>query len=394
MDWQDVRKPVNSSGTGKTAKKHTTNGSKKKKKKYTKLKRLTIVLLVVVMLGAIAVVCGTIAYDYVIKNHLAASAQQEIVIDEGKGVEFVVERGANTTQIASKLKEQNLIQNDTIFKLLSKINGYDGTYRSGTHIVSSELSYDEMMRVLSSNPLTRKVMIPEGKTFTQIVDILYNSKIIKDKAKFIQSANTEEFDYDFLKGLPDRQYRLEGYLFPDTYEYDYNVSDREILAKMLDNFDKKFKTQYRELIPNLPVEMDIDKVIVLASIIEREAKDPDDRHIIAGVLYNRLSNKDASLKKLQVDASIQYILLKNTGSYKERVLYEDLEIDDPYNTYLYEGLPPGPICCPGEASIKAAVNPDETSYLYYVAKGDGTGGHAFAKTFKEHQANINKYSQK
>lgn len=121
------------------------------------------------------------------------------MIDESEGVEFVIERGATTSQIAKKLAEQGLIKNETVFKLLSKINGFDGTYRSGTHIVNDKLTYDEMMRVLSSNPVTRKVMIPEGKTFTQIVDILYNNKIIKDKESFIKCANTDEFDYDFLK---------------------------------------------------------------------------------------------------------------------------------------------------------------------------------------------------
>ena len=193
-------------------------------------------------------------------------------------------------------------------------------------------------------------MIPEGKTFLQIVDILYEKKIIKDK-KIHKVANTDKFDYDFLENLPEREYRLEGYLFPDTYEYDYNASEREIIIKMLDNFDKKFKQTYRDMIEYLPVEMDLDKVVIMASLIEREAKDPDERHLIAGVMYNRLKNKDKTLRKLQVDATIQYIMLKNTGTYKDRVLYEDLEIDDPYNTYIYEGLPPGPICCPGEAAI-------------------------------------------
>ncbi len=393
MDWQDIRSEDKTTST-KTVKKNVKSANAPKGKKHKKLKRFMIFLFVIVLLIAVAVIFGTVSYEYVMKNYLDASTQPEIVIDESEGLEFVIEKGATTSNIAKKLMDNGLIENETVFKLLSKINGYDGTYKSGTHIVKKDLTYDEMMRVLSSNAVTRKVMIPEGKTFTQIVDILYNNKIIKDKEAFIKSANTEVFDYDFLKGLPDRQYKLEGYLFPDTYEYDYNASDREILTKMLDNFDNKFKEQYRLMIANLPVEMTMDKVVIMASIIEREAKDPDDRHIIAGVLYNRLKNKDQTLRKLQVDATIQYILLKTTGSYKDRVLYEDLEIDDPYNTYLYEGLPPGPICSPGEASIKAAVNPDSTSYLYYVAKGDGSGSHAFAKTFKEHQANIKKYSQK
>ncbi|MGE5613657.1 MAG: endolytic transglycosylase MltG [Bacillota bacterium] len=370
------------------------NKPRKSKKKKSIWLRFLMWLLLLLVLVSIAVVSGVIAYDYVLKNFVIPENSEPVIVDENEAVEFIVERGANTSQIAKKLMEQGLIENETIFKILSKVNGYDGTYKSGTHLVSKSLTYDEMMRVLSSEPATRTVMIPEGKTFLQIVDILYEKKIIKDKKRFIEVANTEKFDYDFLKNLPEREYRLEGYLFPDTYEYDYNASEREIIIKMLDNFNKKFKKAYRDMIPNLPVEMDMDKVVIMASLIEREAKDPDERHLIAGVLYNRLKSKDATLRKLQVDATIQYIMLKNTGAYKDRVLYEDLEIDDPYNTYIYEGLPPGPICCPGEAAIKAAVNPDDTPYLYYVAKGDSSGEHAFARTFKEHQANRQKYAAK
>ena len=351
-------------------------------------------LLALLLFAAVAVIGFVSAYDYVMKNHTDASKNEPIVVDEAKAVEFVIEKGSNTSKIAAQLFEKGLIENETVFKLLSKINGYDWTYQSGTHIVSSELSYDEMMRVLSSSAATRKVTIPEGKTFRQVVDILYNKQIIKNKDSFIKAANTEEFDYSFLKNIPDREYRLEGYLFPDTYEFDRNVSDREVIIKMLDNFERKFKTDYVEKMKLLDYEMTMDKIITLASIIEREASDPDDRYLIAGVLYNRLSNKDKTLRKLQVDATIQYILLKKTGEYKDRVLYADLEIDDPYNTYLYEGLPPGPICCPGEASIKAALYPENTNYLYYVAKNDGTGSHQFSRTFKEHQAAIKKYGVK
>ncbi|NLV35992.1 MAG: endolytic transglycosylase MltG [Clostridiaceae bacterium] len=375
--------------------KQTSQAPKAKKKSSNKWKkRLAFWLIFILGIVAIVYISSSLSYKYVIDKYNDTSRNDVVVVDEKDGVEFIIKRGAGVSEIAAQLKEQELIKNENIFKLLSKINGYDGTYLSGTHIVNSSLTYDEMMRVLSSDPATRTVTIPEGKTFKQIVDILYDKKIIKDKAKFIRSANAEVFDYDFLIGIPKRDDRLEGYLFPDTYEYDYNASDRDILNKMLSNFNKKFRQEYREMIANLPGEMTLDKVVTMASIIEREARDPDDRYLISGVLYNRLSGKDASLRKLQVDATIQYIMMRNTGSYKDRVLYADLEIEDPYNTYLNEGLPPGPICCPGEASIKAALNPDETPYYYYVAKGDGTGSHAFAKTFKEHQANIKKYSTK
>ena len=371
--------------------KGNTQAPKKVKKKKRKMRSL-FWLLVLLVCAATAVIFATISYDYVMKNHLEESKNEPVVVDENEGIEFIIERGASTTQIAKNLINQGLIKNESIFKLLSKINGYDGTYQSGTHIVSKTLSYNDMMRILASEPATRMVTIPEGKTFLQAVDILYEKKIIKDKKKFIEVANTDKFEYDFLNDLPQRENRLEGYLFPDTYEFDRNVSERQVITKMLDNFDRKFKTEYREMISKLKYEMTLDKVIIVASLIEREAKNPDDRYEISGVLYNRLTSKDKTLRKLQIDATIQYIMFKTTGAYKDRVLYADLEINDPYNTYMYEGLPPGPICCPGESSIKAALNPDDKGYLYYVAKGDGS--HQFSRTFAEHQAAIKKYGTK
>ena len=370
---------------------NTQTPKKLKKKKRTKV---AVWLLILLLFAAITVISAVVSYDYVTKNYLDSSKDEPVVVDEKEGVEFIIERGANTTQIAKNLIDQGLIKNERIFKLLSKINGYDGTYLSGTHIVSKTLSYDEMMRVLSEVPASRKVTIPEGKTFKQVVDILYERKIIKDKEKFIKVANTTAFDYSFLKDLPPRDNKLEGYLFPDTYEFDMNASEEQIITRMLDNFDRKFKDDYKEMISNLENDMTLDKVVILASIIEREARDPNDRYLISGVLYNRLTSKDKTLRRLQVDATIQYIMLKTTGAYKERLLYTDLEIVDPYNTYMYEGLPPGPICCPGEAAIKAALNPDDTDYLFYVAKGDAAGSHEFSETYAEHQAAIKKYGAK
>lgn len=370
----------------------TTNIPKKHKKK--KKMRAALWFLVLLLFASVTIICATISYNYVTKNNHDNSNDEPVVVDAKDGVEFIIERGANTTQIAKNLMDKGLIVNENIFKLLSKINGFDGTYQSGTHIVSKTLSYDDMMRVLSSVPASRQVTIPEGKTFKQVVDILFDKKIIKDKDKFIRVANSEVFDYSFLKDLPPRDNKLEGYLFPDTYEFDMNVSEKEIIIKMLDNFDRKFKADYKEKIGNLKNSMTLDKVVILASIIEREAKDPDDRYLISGVIYNRLASKDKTLRKLQVDATIQYIMLKKEGAYKERILYADIEVDDPYNTYKYEGLPPGPICCPGEAAIKAALDPEDTEYLYYVAKGDVAGSHQFSKTFKEHQAAIKQYGSK
>lgn len=362
-----------------------------KQYKPRKKKKAAFRLFVFLFIIGLTVACAYFSYNYVIKSYIAADNQKEIVIKDGDGIEFRVEKGSNTTKIATELLSQGFIKNETIYKLLSKINGYDGTYQSGTHILSKSLNYDEIMRVLTSKPASRQVTIPEGKSFTQIVDILYADKVIKDKEQFIKTADTGNFDYTFLKDLPPRDNRLEGYLFPDTYQFDMNASDTEIIKTMLDNFNKKFKQQYKDKIKTLEANMTLDKVIILASIIEREAKDPEDRYTISGVFYNRLVSKDKTLRKLQSCATIQYILLKKTGSVKERLMDTDLEIDDPYNTYKYEGLPPGPICCPGDAAIRAALYPEDTDYLYFVAKGNAEGSHQFSKTFKEHQAAIKKY---
>ncbi|HOQ00530.1 MAG TPA: endolytic transglycosylase MltG [Acetivibrio clariflavus] len=199
--------------------------------------------------------------------------------------------------------------------------------------------------------------------------------------------NTEKFDYDFIAQIPERENRLEGYLFPDTYFFDPLSSDREIITKFLDNFDMKFKLDYYARAKEL--NMTVDEIITLASIIEKETALPEEKPIISSVFHNRLKSKDPSLRKLQTDATIQYILFKRDGKIKEKLTEADTKIDDPYNTYLYEGLPPGPICSPGLASIEAALYPEKTDYYYFVAKGDGS--HYFSKTLSEHEAAKKRY---
>lgn len=360
-----------------------------KSSKPVKRHRGVNILIVFLFILFLTFACAIVSYNYVIKSTQEAKNEKQIVIAPQDEVKFTIPKGSNTAEIADMLSKQGFIRSAALFKLLSKLNGYDGQYLSGTHIISKSLSYDELMRVLTTKPASIKVTIPEGKNFLQIVDILYNAKVITDKEKFINTANNSKFDYDFLKDLKNRDNKLEGYLFPDTYEFGINSDDNEVITKMLDNFQTKMKPDYLQRIKKLD-GMTLDKIIILASIIEREAKSPDDRYTISGVFYNRMGSKDNTLRKLQSCATIQYILIKKQGSVKERLLDADLKIDDPYNTYMYEGLPPGPICSPGEAAIKAALYPDrETNYLYFVAKGDGS--HQFSTTYKEHQAAIAKY---
>lgn len=322
-----------------------------------------------------------------LKKESTADEDLEVNVDPETGIEITIPRGSSTSDIANILKENGIIEWPTLFILQSKINGYDNTYMSGKHIVSKDLTYDELMRVLSSNPVSVNITIPETYYLDQVLNTLSDKKLI-EKESFINSMNTEIFDYDFIEQIPERENRLEGYLFPDTYFFDPLSTDREIIAKFLDNFDTKFKLDYYARAEEL--NMTVDQIITLASIIEKEATLPEEKPIISSVFHNRLKSKDPSLRKLQTDATIQYIIYKREGKIKERLTENDTKIDDPYNTYLYEGLPPGPICNPGLKSIEAALYPEEGSqYYYFVARGDGS--HHFSKTLSEHEAAKKKY---
>ncbi|HHW30092.1 MAG TPA: endolytic transglycosylase MltG [Clostridiaceae bacterium] len=339
----------------------------------------------------IALISAYFSYSYVIRT--SSSGQKEVVIniDPERARPIEIPLGSNTAQIAEILKQNGVIENTTLFRIISKLNGYDGLYMSGIHLIDSKRNYDNiqgydmLMRILTSRPQDNPsitVTIPEGYTFEQIIDRLEKLKLI-DRKKFIEVCNTEEFDYEFIKYIPkERENRLEGYLFPETYKFDKNGGERQIVSVMLGQFNKIFIPEYYERAKTLG--MTVDQVVILASIIEREAKIAEERDIISGVFHNRLKSKDPALKKLQSCATIQYILFKQLGIFKESLSLEDEKIDDPYNTYIYEGLPPGPISSPGRDSIIAALYPEEHDYLYFVSKEDGTGTHYFSTTYRDH----------
>lgn len=366
-----------------TSKNSSTKKQKKRQKKF-KLKYFLVYFLIFTILFTVTFI---VSYSYVLKNESIADEELEVSVDAATGIEITIPRGSSTSDIANLLKEKGIIEWPSIFKLQSKINGYDGTFMSGKHIVSKELSYDQLMRVLSSNPVSINVTIREDYYLGQLLNSLSDKKLI-DKEAFTKSMNTEKFDYKFIEQIPDRENKLEGYLFPDTYFFDPLSTDREIITKFLDNFDTKFKLDYYARAKEL--NMTVDQIITLASIIEKEATLPEEKPIISSVFHNRLKSKEPSLKKLQTDATIQYILYKKEGKIKDNLTENDTKIDDPYNTYVYEGLPPGPICNPGLASIEAALYPEEgSSYYYFVARGDGS--HQFSKTLSEHEAATKKY---
>jgi UPF0755 protein len=193
------------------------------------------------------------------------------------------------------------------------------------------------------------------------------------------AALEKEYEYDFLQNIAAGPHCLEGFLFPDTYSLPEDVSAEQVINLMLKNFEKVWNQEFAGTASQK--NMSVYKTVTIASMVEREARVNSERKTIAGVIYNRLNQN----MPLQIDATVVYAL----GGHKDVVTYADLEVNSPYNTYKYAGLPPGPISCPGKASLNAALNPEKHSYYYYLAKGDGS--HYFSKTYDEHLQAKQKY---
>lgn len=294
--------------------------------------------------------------------------------DNIKSIEINIPMGSNIRQIALLLKEKNLIKNDFTFRVYCKIAKKDAKLKSGVYILNTSQDVKDIIEVLENGKISEETIrftIPEGYELRQIADKLQSLGII-DKEVFFEKVNSGVFHYDFLDDIKIHDNRLEGYLFPDTYEIKKGAKEEEIINKMLYRFDSIFNDEYKKRAKELG--MSIHEVITLASIIEREARLDSERKTVASVFHNRLKKN----MNLQSCATVQYILKER----KEVLLYKDLEIESPYNTYKYNGLPLGPIASPGKKSIEAALYPDESDYLYFVANKNGA--HVFSTSYSEH----------
>lgn len=293
------------------------------------------------------------------------------VMSVKKGDVFIVEEGFTVNRTAAELSEKDIIEFPFIFRVISRINGTDVKIKPGRIVIKSGMSYFDILNLLT-NPETTltKVLIPEGLELKEIADKL-TEFVTKEE---FYDAIRKEYDYRFLKKVPEREYILEGYLFPATYEIKHGMTAEEIVDMMLKAFDEVFKDEYYSRAEALG--MSVDEVVTLASIIERESNTGEERPKVAGVFYNRL-NKNM---RLQSCATVQYILKER----KAVLSTADTRIESPYNTYLHDGLPPGPIASPGEECIKAALYPENTDALYFVLGADGK--HIFSATYDEHLA--------
>lgn len=293
---------------------------------------------------------------------------------------IIIPSGASTKSIANILKENSLIKNKFAFVNYVKKHDYSTKLCSGKFYFSKgELSFETIVNKLIKGGFddsnTINVTIPEGYTVLQIAELLESYNLV-NKDKFLEYATNMDIPYSYIEKTGVYQ-QLEGFLFPNTYNFSLDWTEKEIINLMLDEFDKVWTDEYQKRADEL--NFTVKEIITIASLIEREAKLAEERPIISSVIHNRLESE----MLLQIDATIQYVL----GKQKERLYYKDLEVKSPYNTYLNKGLPPTPIAVPGISCIEAALYPDDTPYFYYRTKNDNSGGHNFAETLSEHIAN-------
>ncbi|MDO5546318.1 MAG: endolytic transglycosylase MltG [Eubacteriales bacterium] len=314
---------------------------------------------------------------------------------EDKPVTVTIYESDTMDAIIEKLYDNGLIRYRSLFKLYADISDAEEDIDPGIYDLNTRYDYHalvNMMSASSSRTVVEDVLIPEGYTCRQIFAMLEEKRICTAQDLAAYAASGELKDYWFLDGVErGQEYCLEGFLFPDTYDFYKNSTPREVLEKLLDNFDRRFDEDMRAQIEILNANVTgggygVREVTIVASLIEKEAAAPAEAPAIAGVIYNRLFRWD-SPAYLNIDASIVYALDGKTD-----LTREDLQVDSPYNTYTHTGLTPTPISNPGLSSLQAALNPESHNYYYYVLNPD-TGMHTFSTTYEEHSANVAAYSE-
>lgn len=326
---------------------------------------------VLLSLMVCAAFAGYLVYDRVTRPGVA-----------GEGIKITIPEGASGRDIARLLQDKALVENEILFRVAMKLRPGSGI-KHGYYLVPKGLSPVEMLALLRNGPNRgpdpdeippdRRVTVPEGLSLAQA------SQLFKDPQAFVAAAS----DPALISSLGIKAATLEGFLLPSTYFFDAPPTEREVVERMV----KEFQGEYAKLLKDYPdsAGQDLIKIVTIASLVEEESRVDDERPLVAAVVYNRLKQNMA----LGFDSTLQYALNK----YGERMLDADKAVDSPYNTYLNTGLPPGPICSPGVKSLRAALNPADVDYLYFVSNADGKT-HTFSRTYAEHTKAVGEFRKK
>ena len=338
------------------------------------------------MIGCVAILALGMIIMTRIKEY-RADYQAELTNTEtrsGTNVKVVIPENASSKQIAHILYKHGLIKYEGAFVERLQESEYAGELKHGTYTLNTGMNTLDMMAVMSAEDETggvlQKLVVPEGFTIDQIAARCEKQDICTAQEFINACKSVTKAKFPYLEDVPagaDVRYRLEGYLFPATYDITAETTAESLVEWMLDTFQIYYNDELRAKAAELGLNS--YEVITRAAMIERECRVPDERPVIAGVINNRL--KDEML--LQIDSTVLYPVTK--GLYdKNEVTYDDLEVDSAYNTYKYTGLPAGPICNPGIACIEAVLNPMEHGFYYYHIVNEETGEHAFFENYEDH----------
>lgn len=353
------------------------------KKEVKIVRRIVFVVALVLIIGGL--IGGRAGYKYI------SGALQPVDPNSEKVIEVEIPIGSGLTSISEILEANGLVKNAKIFKYYAKFNN-ESEFQAGSYGLTKAMTLDELIESLKTGKVYRTpvftVTIPEGLTLDQIAAIV-EKRIGIPKKEFLDYVNDEQTVADLMGSYPnilteeilgeDVRYPLEGYLFPATYPFfEEKPTVQTVVSTMLDATSDNITPYFAYLESE---EKSVHWLLTFASLLEREATATTDRETIASVFYNRMDDG----MPLQTDPTVLYAL----GEHKDRVLFKDLEVQDPYNTYVNTGLPPGPIANAGKSSIEAVVDPSVSDYLYFLA--DKEGNNHFAKTYDEHLANRAKY---
>jgi UPF0755 protein len=298
--------------------------------------------------------------------------------------DFNIESGESTPSVIGRLWEQGLISNPGAFRTYLRYSGLDTSLQAGIYTLSPSMTPIQLAQVLQdATPAEVSFRILPGWRLEEIAAALPTSGLNITSEAFLQATRSIPLGYSFSEELFESS-SLEGFLLPDSYVIEREISTEELILRLLDNFEDSLTTRLRERYSEQ--DLSLLEAVTLASIVQREAVAEEEMPMIASVFHNRL----AIGMNLDTDPTVQYALGYNSRQstwWTNPLSLEDLQVDSPYNTYLYPGLPPGPIANPGLAALRAVAYPAQTPYYFFRAGCDENGRHSFAETFTEHLLN-------
>lgn len=339
------------------------------------LSRGSKVFLVVLLLVGLAAGAGI--------TWLFATAETDAAAAEGEVVEVEVPEGAGATTVAEVLEREGVIRSGLAFRLFARFDERASRLQPGAYELRVGMSSDEILEILAEGPPpppSYRVTIAEGLTVDQTLSRLAEASPFTEEELEDALAGVALPDWVPVDDLPEGADPFEGLLFPDTYEFLEETDAQEVLARLVSQADGVIS----DIEP--PEGFSPYEVLIIASLIERETRLVEEQEVVSSVIHNRLARP----MRLQIDATVQYA----RGEHTDRLLYEDLDVESPWNTYQVEGLPPTPIAAAGRSAIEAAANPADTDYLFYVVNDLDTGAHAFAETQEEHDRNVAEFRRK